>query len=697
MSIVPYNQNNQIVYHDANYGLLVLHNNQENTFQLLSTNQYIDGSIRPNETDQEKNRYHKNDGHNQCPNCGFIWDDLKKPGRRNSNSPAYLSDTPAQTQQSNSNLSKRLPQLFIHRDYFKLLGKLPYQSDEKYETLPRDIYNQGYFEKFFVKIPPYILGSGAHSQVYKVMHVLNDIKLGVYALKRISIGDKFEFLEHVLNEVLILYELSAKCSNENNLIRYNHVWIELGDLDDLTSYILPDKGKDLENKKLKIPYVFILQQYCGGGHLEDLINKNFQPERNLSLKEKVHRERQRRRTSRNGIKDDHENKTKNWLSDFEIWKFFTDVAKGVHYLHSHGILHRDLKPSNCLLDVKYSHDLVPSQFNSSRELENFRSSLPSVLVSDFGEGKFINKHHLKEEIATDEKGSNERRGNTGTLEFTAPELWLIINHDPNLTNKGGHYIHEYTFESDIYSLGLILCWLCFGKLPFSDRIENENDPKIIRQNITDWYYTLDPLKLQSWIKSEVIERGNFDNEGFFSLLGDFMYLMIKGSYDPEKDKEVRIPTSDILIYLHEMKRSFLVNNYHYDSVGLSAASIVSDKFDNSVDDIDNDTNIDGETIDLFKIKSSTNSTLKDSVSKEFNLFQESSNLLQLSFCFLYVSLLISIEFLLYQSELRRVFLLPKVSMLLSMVLVLKYPLSLLLQVLLLSFNIVLGVLTKVLT
>lgn len=80
------------------------------------------------------------------------------------------------------------------------------------------------------------MGTGARAQVYKVEHVFNDIALGTYAVKRISIGDKFEHLEQVLNEVLILYELSAKSAGENNLIRYNHVWLELGELEDLSSF-----------------------------------------------------------------------------------------------------------------------------------------------------------------------------------------------------------------------------------------------------------------------------------------------------------------------------------------------------------------------------------------------------------------------------------------------------------------------------
>lgn len=178
-----------------------------------------------------------------------------------------------------------------------------------------------------------MLGSGAHSQVYKVVHVLNDIKLGTYAVKRISIGDKIELLEQVLNEVLILYELSIQGANENNLIRYNHVWLELGDIQDLKTYFLPDKQKNSEFDN-SIPYVFILQQYCDGGHLEDLIEKVFLRELHLSAKEQLDLERQRRRSVRKNSNqkledmdpESKENK-KFWLGCIEIWKFLGMLQK----------------------------------------------------------------------------------------------------------------------------------------------------------------------------------------------------------------------------------------------------------------------------------------------------------------------------------------------------------------------------------
>lgn len=577
MSIVPYNSSNEIVYHDPNHGILVLHDNQDNTLQLLSTlneGQNNKLSLVQN-NDRNGTRYDSKPHNNiKCPNCGFSWSEhsnINDPSNRRNNDTLTefreaLKVDPADAKA----IMKNFPEGFMHHDYFKLLGKLPYNATSKTRTptsLPENIFNQGYFKRFFKKVPPFTLGSGAHSQVYKVVHVLNDIKLGTYAVKRISIGDKIELLEQVLNEVLILYELSIKGANENNLIRYNHVWLELGDIQDLKTYFLSNSQKHTEYNN-EIPYVFILQQYCDGGHLEDLINKTFLRELHLSRKEQVDLERQRRRSIRKNsnqklerMEPESKKEKISWLSDFEIWKFFRDVAKGVHYLHLHGILHRDLKPSNCLLDVKYEAKLVTNEISAS--LDDFNKKLlelPKILVSDFGEGQFIDKHNIPEQdlsIKELQKDDDERRGNTGTLEFTAPELWLFSNYDPSLGSERQYFINEFTYESDIYSLGLILCWLCAGKLPFSQAINEETDPQIIRDKIIKWYFSLNAASFHEWFASTVrikITSNEFDN----TSVSDFeklIYLMIKGddATEPEDSRPNRILSSDVIKFLDAMK------------------------------------------------------------------------------------------------------------------------------------------------
>ncbi|KAK6463342.1 kinase-like domain-containing protein [Scheffersomyces coipomensis] len=561
MSIVPYNTNNRILYHDPNHGFLVLHNNQQNTIQLLST---ADNNQTGKRKDNNKSNDESFDSSSfagssgvKCPNCGFSWE----YNRRTTDNGVLNHGVDIDT---TSALTRQLPGGFMHHDYFKLLSKLPLNNEQNPKpqnsySLPEDIFNPGYFKRFFKKVPPYTLGSGAHAQVYKVIHVLNDIQLGTYAVKRITIGDKFELLEQVLNEVLILYELSVKGANENNLIRYNHVWVELGDIMDSSTFFFPESNNLQPDTSTKVPYVYILQQFCGGGHLEDLIIKNFQKDKHSSIKEKVELERRKRRASR-GLGFDQVEYSKKWLTNFEIWKFFRDIANGVNYLHTRGILHRDLKPSNCLLDVAYDTSVIHgTTYSSVHHFEQDVLKLPKVLVSDFGEGKFINKQHPRNRNFP-KFDKEERQGNTGTLEFTAPELWFS-NYDPSSGESVQSFLKNFSFESDIYSLGVILCYLCVGELPFTSKIQNEMDPQIIREKIIKWYMSLDASSFRHWFveaSNKARQSPTFDSN--ILKFEELIYVMIKGKQSEENGPFQRIGSVEVLAYLDDIKWSILIPN-----------------------------------------------------------------------------------------------------------------------------------------
>lgn len=107
--------------------------------------------------------------------------------------------------------------------------------------------------------------------------------------------------------------------------------------------------------------------------------------------------------------------------DYEqLISVFEGICLGIRHLHSSGILHRDLKPSNILLKT-----------SSIRVV--------SAIVTDFGESQRIS------EVTSD------RTGNTGTIEFCAPE---IARGEP------------HSKASDIWSLGMILYFMSFGTLPW---------------------------------------------------------------------------------------------------------------------------------------------------------------------------------------------------------------------------------------
>ncbi len=108
---------------------------------------------------------------------------------------------------------------------------------------------------------------------------------------------------------------------------------------------------------------------------------------------------------------------------------FAGLAAGVAHLHDSGVVHRDLKPGNMFDDGGI------------------------IKIGDYGLSKFI---------------SCSRRGghteSVGTFHYMAPEI-----------GRG-----EYGREIDIYALGVILCELLTGRVPF----DGESSHEIVMKHLT---------------------------------------------------------------------------------------------------------------------------------------------------------------------------------------------------------------------
>jgi serine/threonine protein kinase len=104
-------------------------------------------------------------------------------------------------------------------------------------------------------------------------------------------------------------------------------------------------------------------------------------------------------------------------------KMAYQAAKGMHFLHSSGIVHRDLKSLNLLLDNKWN-----------------------VKVSDFGLTKFnadLHKH----------KRGSGAHGAMGSVHWMAPE---VLSESPDV---------DYVL-ADVYSFGVILWELLTRQEPY---------------------------------------------------------------------------------------------------------------------------------------------------------------------------------------------------------------------------------------
>jgi serine/threonine protein kinase len=127
----------------------------------------------------------------------------------------------------------------------------------------------------------------------------------------------------------------------------------------------------------------------------------------------------------------------------EVLSLFGDIAAGLDFLHSNGVLHLDLKADNVLLHF-HGED----------------APLPLAMLSDFGSSE-----------STQRLRTRERTGCTGTIGYVAPEVFSV---DP----KTGRY-RDLAASADLWALGLLLHLLCYFRLPFA----NEDDLDLLKREI----------------------------------------------------------------------------------------------------------------------------------------------------------------------------------------------------------------------
>ncbi|QKX53657.1 uncharacterized protein TRUGW13939_00736 [Talaromyces rugulosus] len=230
-----------------------------------------------------------------------------------------------------------------------------------------------------------------------------------------------------LEKVLVEVQLLQHLSHQN-LVSYRHVWLE---------------NAKISTFSPSVPCAFILQQYCNAGDLHKYVFGSMQ----ASTTTQQLKERLRRRSKGQRDTASMDQTGPRTLQFEDIYSFFKDITSGIRFLHANGYIHRDLKPSNCLL-----HD-------SGNELR--------VLVSDFGEVQY-------------EKSVRNSTGTTGTISYCAPEVLQREFPDGPFGN--------FTFKSDVFSLGMILHFLCFAQLPYrsADIVEEKEDIDELREEISQW-------------------------------------------------------------------------------------------------------------------------------------------------------------------------------------------------------------------
>ncbi|THH07039.1 hypothetical protein EW145_g3655 [Phellinidium pouzarii] len=314
----------------------------------------------------------------------------------------------------------------------------PHSGTEHGQGFKANAMADGYFNAFFKE--EYRLGMGANGSVFLCQHVLDGNPLGRFAVKKIAVGQSHTYLIQILREVRLLERL-----RHPNIITYHHSWLET---------------HQFSTFGLKVPTLFVLMQWAEGGSLDDFIEgrcgrahnfpdsgppsgfsgldmrsrseriRAFRAARARPQEEREQRKAERTRGIRTAV---------HLLSAEETKCLFTDVVSGLAFLHDKSILHLDLKPGNVLLT--WDEDVL----------------IPRAMLSDFG----TSRDRLQP--------SRSRSGNTGTLEYTAPE---------SLPSPKTGLLLQVDSKADMWSLGMILHMLLFFRLPYhysSDGDGRDND------------------------------------------------------------------------------------------------------------------------------------------------------------------------------------------------------------------------------
>ncbi|OJJ47491.1 hypothetical protein ASPZODRAFT_150987 [Penicilliopsis zonata CBS 506.65] len=162
------------------------------------------------------------------------------------------------------------------------------------------------------------------------------------------------------------------------------------------------------------------------------------------------------------ISDDDDMSHVPCLTINEARNAFRDSVLGLEYLHYQGIIHRDIKPANLLVTANHR-----------------------VKISDFGVSylgrplRDEEEEQVGERDATELDDARELSKTVGTPAFYAPEL--CYTGDDFVDTLGS--IPKITGAIDVWSLGVTLYGMIFGRLPFVSDDEYSMFQTIVKQDV----------------------------------------------------------------------------------------------------------------------------------------------------------------------------------------------------------------------
>ncbi|KAJ6253890.1 membrane-associated tyrosine- and threonine-specific cdc2-inhibitory kinase [Anaeramoeba flamelloides] len=186
------------------------------------------------------------------------------------------------------------------------------------------------------------IGEGSFGLVYKAKH---KAKQKTFAIKQIGGSlSTYQDLLRKIDEVekLCKFLLNLFSNNNNSQPKSNN--------------IVPIYGIWEQNNT-----VYTVMKYCPSG---DLSRFTIQYHQEIKIEPRKKQRRTNRRKRIDNKKATDENTFRNTcvnktiLSEYQIWKWISDIANGLKLIHGNGYIHLDLKPANLLRCKKNNNILI---------------------------------------------------------------------------------------------------------------------------------------------------------------------------------------------------------------------------------------------------------------------------------------------------------------------------------------------------